>query len=144
MTTILAPAFNEKQSRAIQRILDQMDRTAQRTDQLYSRQRTHERKPYRGPVTLFFPRVPRETPPENGNANCYPAWSYSLSQGGVGLITEENTTRTEVWVGVHLPNHALRWIFGNVVRLRHIPDEDFVDYGIRFTPKAVEPNSEVQ
>ncbi len=127
--------FSERHIRAIQRILDQMDRTAQRTDPHYSRVRKFERKSYRGPLSLYLPRGEDDTPPADGDDRCHAAWSYSLSQGGVGLIALAETDKTEAWVGVHLPNHTIRWMFGRIVRQRPVPEEEFFDYGICFTPK---------
>jgi hypothetical protein len=141
MTATATPVFAERHLRAIQRILDQMERTAQRTGPQYARVRKHERKTYRGPLTVFLPYGNREEPPQTTEVGCYPAWSYSLSQGGVGLIMPEEILQNDVWVGVHLPNNSVRWMFGHIVRRRPIPEEEFFDYGISFTQKQSEPTT---
>ena len=142
-TTKSAPAFSEREQRDIQRILDRMDRVSNRTEQHYSRMRKHDRKPYRGPLTLFLPTEFRMAPPANGDERCLPAWSYSLSQGGVGLIMLEELTWNEVWVGVYLPNQSLRWMYGRIVRRRPVPEEAFFDYGISFIPHTEHVDSNV-
>lgn len=138
MTTATAtanvPTFSEREQRDIARILDRMDRVSNRTEQHYSRMRKHDRKPYRGPLSVFLPTEFHMSPPANGDERCLPAWSYSLSQGGVGMIMLEELTWNELWIGVHLPNHSLRWMYGRIVRRRQVPEEAFFDYGISFMP----------
>lgn len=141
-TTTSSQAFTESQWRAVHRILDSMDRAAQRTEKLYSRVRKHARKSYRGPLTIFIPHEEHDTPPANGQDGCCPAWSYSLSQGGVGLIALECVSVPEFWVGVQLPNNTMRWMNGRIVRRRRIPEEDFFDYGVSFAAKATETGPE--
>lgn len=135
MNATETPTFSERHIRAIQRILDQMERTAQRTGQHYARVRKHERKAYHGLLSVYIPYGSDDAPPQTADASCHPAWSYSLSQGGVGLIMLEEIPQNEVWVGVHLPNNSLRWMFGRIVRRRPVPEEEFIDYGICFTQK---------
>lgn len=135
------PVFADRHIRAIQRILDQMERTAQRTGSQYARIRKHERKAYHGPLTVYLPYGVHDEPPRTTEMGCLPAWSYSLSQGGVGLVMLEELVQNEVWVGVQLPNNSVRWMFGHIVRHRPIPEEEFFDYGISFTQKQSTPTT---
>lgn len=121
-----------------------MDRAAVRTESQYARARKHTRKSYRGPLSIFVPRLAKDLPPEKGNEGCIPAWSYSLSQGGVGLIMLEKIFVTDIWIGVHLPNQDIRWMFGQIVRRRPIPEEDFLDYGITFLQKPADPTTSAE
>jgi len=114
-----------------------MDRAASRMALQYARVRKYERKVYRGPLSLFVPRNNHDSPPENGITGCSPGWSYSLSQGGVGLITQERIDSVDVWIGVHLPNQTIRWKLGRIVRRRPIPEEEFFEYGVSFVPESV-------
>lgn len=123
--------YSERQNRALQRILDQMDRCNTRTEQHYSRLRKFERRPYRGPVSVFLPSPEQLDPPLNGHG-CFTAWSYSLSQGGMGFVTPNQVDDHTVVVGVHLPNGTIRWFRGDIVRRREIPGEEFFDYGVAF------------
>jgi hypothetical protein len=123
--------YSERQNRALQRILDQMDRCNTRTEQHYARLRRFERRPYRGPVTVFLPSPEQPDPPPSGRG-CFTAWSYSLSQGGMGFVTPNEIDDPTVVVGVHLPDGAVRWFRGDVVRRREIPGEGFYDYGVAF------------
>ena len=131
MATTHAEPFTERQCRAIQRILDQMDRAATRTETQYSRARQHERKPYRGPISIFVPPTNDAVPPLDG-AGCPVGWAYSLSQGGMGFIALEVFPAEEIYVGIHLANGAIRWMRGRTVRTRVIPEEQFIDHGIAF------------
>lgn len=136
---------SDRQSRTVKRILDQMDRIALRADPQYSRQRQHERKTYRGPLSLFVPTTDSESPPHD-LSGCVEGWSYSLSQGGVGLIARENIESPTMWVGVHLPHGSVRWLHGKIVRRRAIPDEQYFEYGVAFgvAPAAGQPANEGQ
>lgn len=131
MATTLAEPFTERQCRAIQRILDQMDRAATRTESQYSRARQHERKPYRGPISIYVPQTNNAAPPNDG-AGCPMGWAYSLSQGGMGFISLEIFEAEEIYVGIHLANGAIRWMRGRTVRTRAIPEEQFIDHGVAF------------
>lgn len=119
-----------------------MDRTATRTNSQFARIRKHERKAYRGLISVFVPRTINEQPPDEANASCTPAWSYSLSQGGVGMVSLERIELAEIWVGVHLPNASIRWMFGRVVRRRPIPETEFFDYGVSFIRHTPEPTDD--
>lgn len=138
MLTSSPSNLTDRHHRAAQRILDQLDRAASRTDAQYSRIRKHDRKGYRSPLSIFVPRGDTDRPPEQEDAFCYPAWSYSLSQGGVGLIMLDQLEVTDVWVGVHLPNKTIRWMSGRIVRCRRIPEEEFFECGLSFRQKPVE------
>lgn len=124
--------FTDRQLRAAHRILDQLDRAANRIDVQYSRVRKHDRKGYRGMLSIFAPRVSSVHPPQQLNEQCFPGMSYSLSQGGVGFIMLDYIDMADVWVGVHLPDQAIRWMRGRVVRRRAIPEEEFLEYGVAF------------
>lgn len=108
-----------------------MDRAATRTESQYSRSRQHERKPYRGPVSIFVLSTEDAVPPADG-AGCPMGWAYSLSQGGMGFISLESFPCTEIQVGIHLPNGTIRWMRGRTVRTREIPEEQFFDHGVAF------------
>ncbi len=108
-----------------------MDRAATRTETQYARSRQHERKPYRGPISLFVPQTEDAVPPADG-AGCPMGWAYSLSQGGMGFISLEAFPGAELLVGIHLPNGTIRWMRGRTVRTREIPEEQFIDHGVAF------------
>jgi len=123
--------YSERQRRTVTRILDQLDRCNARTEQHYSRIRRHERKPYRGQVSVYVPTPEQSDPPDN-RRGVFTAWCYSLSQGGMGFISPNSIELDIVVVGIHLPDGQTRWFRGNVVRKREIPNEEFFDYGVAF------------
>jgi hypothetical protein len=138
MSTITTPSFSERHCRAIERILETMERTAPRADKQYSGVRKHTRKSYAGPLSVYFPTAIKPFPPTSGNDGCVAAWAYNLSQGGVGMIMLEQIPGPQVWVGVHQPNRPIRWLIGEVTRCRIIPEEEFFDCGVRFIPMSGE------
>jgi hypothetical protein len=138
MSAVSVEAYNERQQRAVGRLLDLLERSTLRTDQHYSRVRRHERKTFRGVLSLFVP-TPEITDPEQPEAEICTVWSYSLSQGGVGFIAPQQLAAEEVSIGIHLPAGRTRWLRGRVVRCREIPDEQFFDYGVAFHAAHSEP-----
>ena len=98
--------------------------------------RTSSADLYHGPLSLFLAEG-GQMPPADG-AGCSVGWSYSLSQGGIGFISQESFDSPALWVGVHLPDGTVRWLLGKIVRRRDIPDETYLDYGVAFsTPETV-------
>jgi hypothetical protein len=132
--------YNERQHRAVTRILDQLDRCNARTEQHYSRVRRHERKPYRGAVSVYVPTA-QQPEPMPGIEGVFTAWSYSLSQGGMGFVSPNFIELHNVVVGIHLPDGQTRWFHGDVVRRRQIPNEEFYDYGVAFQSARAEKSS---
>lgn len=132
-STFLSVAdYTERQFRALRRILDQIDRCNSRSDPHYGPRRRFERKPYRGAVTVFLPTFDRPDPPPNGQGT-FTAWSYSLSQGGMGFVSPSNFDERTVVIGIHLPESQTRWFRGEIVRKRLILGEEFFDYGVQFS-----------
>lgn len=123
--------YTERQLRSAQRILEQITRSNLRTQSYYARLRKSERKPYVGCISIFLP-TPQQSDPPPGGPGTFTAWSYSLSQGGVGFITPNQIDEQVVVVGIHLPNGLTRWLRGDIVRKRQIPGEAFFDYGVAF------------
>jgi hypothetical protein len=136
--------YTERQHRALQRILDQVERCNARTEQHYARVRKFERRPYRGAVTVFLPTPDQLDPPLNGQGT-FTAWSYSLSQGGMGFVSLQALDERSIVVGVHLPGGQTRWFRGEIVRKRQIPGEEFFDYGVQFfVAQATRQHEEVE
>jgi hypothetical protein len=127
--------YTDRLNRSVTRILETFERSSTRLDQQYGRTRKHERKPFRGLLSLFVPTEDRQQPPFDGSG-CLTCWCHSLSSGGVGLILPGALQTTDVFVGVHLPNKAIRWFRGDIVRCKEIPEESFYDYGIRFRTQS--------
>lgn len=123
--------YSERQRRALQRILDQMDRCNARTEQHYARLRRFVRSPYRGAVSIFLPAPDQYDPPLNGEGT-FTVWSYSLSQGGMGFVSPNAFDDRSIVVGVHLPSGLTRWFRGEIVRRRQVPGEEFYDFGVQF------------
>jgi hypothetical protein len=124
-------SYSERQQRAVQRILDQLARSNLRNETQYARLRKSARKPYQGCLSIFLPSPQQPDPPPQGPGT-FTAWSYSLSQGGVGFVTPNDFDEQVIVVGIHLPNGSTRWLRGDVVRKRQFPGEEFFDYGVAF------------
>lgn len=133
--------YTERQLRSAQRILEQITRSNLRTQSYYARLRKSERKPYLGCISIFLP-TPQQSDPPPGGPGTFTAWSYSLSQGGVGFITPNQIEDRTIVVGIHLPNGTTRWLRGDIVRMRQIPGEAFFDYGVAFHAAHSRDNSE--
>ncbi|MDX1970166.1 MAG: hypothetical protein SFV23_23530 [Planctomycetaceae bacterium] len=131
MSTAHIPTLSDRDQRALERILDGFEKVLSRADAQYSRQRKHQRKSYRGCVSILSTGLSHQTPPQD--VSTLPVgWTYSLSQGGVGLVCLDPIQFDEVLIGLHLPDGNIRWIAGRVVRKREVPEERFLDYGIVF------------
>ncbi len=123
--------LTDRDQRALERILDGFQKVLSRADTQFSRVRKHGRKPFRGIVSIFCSEIGNRTPPQD-HQELPIGWTYSLSQGGVGLVSLEAAEFDDVSIGLHLPGGKIRWIPGRIVRRRKIPEERFFDYGVAF------------
>lgn len=131
MSAAFSNTLSDRDQHALERILDGFEKVLTRANVQYSRLRKHDRKPYRGCVSIFSTGVSPQAPPQD--VSTLPVgWTYSLSQGGVGLICLDPIRFDEVSIGLHLPGGNIKWIAGRIVRMRKIPEERFLDYGIVF------------
>lgn len=128
--------YSERQHRALQRILERMTISDQRAEPLYKRQRQFDRRQYQGVTLICLPTSECPEPSED-HPTTFQAWTYNLSQGGMGFVSPAPIVDDQVSVGLKLPTGAVRWMTGRIVRSRQIPEEEFFDYGVAF----IKPNA---
>lgn len=119
--------YDERQQRAVARVVEKLSYSGNRTLKHYSQSRNHERKKFGALVDL---EAPASRPGECIRA--VSVFAYDISRGGIGLIAPFEFKSEYVRIGMILPNDQRRWKYGRVVRRRAIPDELFWDYGIAF------------
>ncbi len=132
MSLINLDQYTERQSRAINRVLDTLDRIEQRTDAHYSEKRSHERKKFRGLVWLSIPDGSQEFDQATTQV-----WSRSISQSGLSFIYPMRIYETEVRVGVPVSADQVTWFRAEIVRQKEIQEEHFWEYGVRFLGKVI-------
>ncbi len=115
--------------RQAEKVLDLLERVQQRTVQVYSRSREHERKSVRLFVQIFVPAEDGSEPTEGSSG--MPAWSYDVSQSGIGFISCDPMPESFIYVGLTMGN-KLTWRKGKIVRRREVPESTFIDYGVTF------------
>ena len=131
MSCLQIPLLSERDQRALDRVLQGLDRTQARADSVYGRVRRHDRLNYRATISITLPPPQGQDFP--GNLDSLPiGWAYSLSQGGVGFVSLQQIEAEMLSIALHLPNDRVKWMTGRVVRCREIPMERFFDYGISF------------
>lgn len=134
MSLTFTNTLSDRDQRALERILDGFEKVLSRADTQYSRLRKHDRKPYRGCISILSAGLSDQTPPQD--VSTLPVgWTYSLSLGGVGFVCLDPIRFDEVSIGLHLPGGNIRWIAGRIVRMREIPEERFLDYGVVFASR---------
>lgn len=131
MPVVSMPQFNDREHRSLERILDGFDKIQNRADSQYGRVRKHDRKPYRGLISIYLPPNATDTPPKDYQ-DLPIGWAYSLSLGGIGFLSLEVLESYQLWIGLHLPTGNIKWMNGLLVRRREIPEERFLDYGVAF------------
>lgn len=137
MSVTTSISLSERDQRAIDRLLESIDKASQRNRTVFERQRRHHRKPYRCIVSLRESGSANDRF-EDDNTPCHVGWAYSLSQGGIGFISTVNFLLPYLGVGIPLPDGSVRWVTGMIVRQREIPQERFIDYGVAFGAKPAE------
>ncbi len=130
MTISCESALSEKDQRALERVLQGFDRSETRSESMYGRVRRHGRLHYRATISFMLPPADQEFPQ---NLDALPVgWAYSLSQGGIGFVSQHQVEADNLAIALHLPDDRVKWMVGRVVRCREIPSEKFIDYGVAF------------
>ena len=122
---------NDRQARTWERMIKWLERMAERDQQLYGAVRKFERKSFHANVIVcvLTPDNPIAGP---DHPSARTAMAFNISQGGVGLISAEAFDSPSLQIGLRLPDGSYRWKEGRVVRVREIPGESFVEYGVSF------------
>lgn len=127
--------YNERQQRSAKRVLDMLDRIDERVGPHHSASRTHERRTFRGQVTICLPdadeAIFKPTP-----ANSFRVWARSLSESGMAFISVTPVDRQVVFVGVDMADGTQTWFQAEIVRSREIEDEGFHEYGVAFRARS--------
>lgn len=123
--------LTEHERMTLDRVLDKLEKLQVRADKQFGRQRQHTRKVLRNELSIFIPTLSNSILPECAD-DLPKGWCYSLSQGGMGFVTPYRNLPEGVSIGWHLPNNQVKWIKGQIVRSRQVPEEDFWEYGFQF------------
>ena len=132
MSLISPEQYNDKQNRAINRVLDTLDRLEARTSAHYSEKRSHERKDFRGLIWLSIADVNQEF-----DRATTKVWSRSISQSGLSFIYPMRIYETQIRVGVPVGPDQVTWFRAEIVRHREVEEEHFWEYGVRFLGKVI-------
>lgn len=132
MSLISLEQYNDKQNRAINRILDTLDRLEARTSSHYSERRSHERKNFRGLIWLSIADVNQEY-----DWATTKVWSRSISQSGLSFIYPMRIYETQIRVGVPVGPDQVTWFRAEIVRHKEVAEEHFWEYGVRFLGKVI-------
>ncbi len=132
MSLISLEQYSEKQNRAINRVLDTLDRLDARTSAHYSEKRAHERKAFRGLVWLSIPDGTQEF-----DQAMTKVWSRSISQSGLSFIYPMRIYETQIRVGVPVGADQVTWFRAEIVRQKEVEEEHFWEYGVRFLGKVI-------
>lgn len=131
MSAPYIPQYTERQNRSLKRIAESLTSAHSRTKSCYQHLRASDRKDFQNQI-LVCATSPSHPEPSPAHPTTFPAWAYNLSQGGIGFVTLNEIFQTNVSIGIRTPEGGIRWLNGRVVRVRPIPEEDFIDYGVAF------------
>lgn len=135
MSLLSLEHYSERQRRSLLRIKEMMSAAAVRTAKQYQRLRQHPRKELQGTVFVRLP-APNEAAAVNDEPATFQVWAYDVSQSGIAFVSPEIIPQDAVTIGLKLPDGRVRWMSGRIVRSRPIPEEDFIDYGVKFQRSA--------
>lgn len=131
-TTCTRPQpLSSQEQMALERVLESFEKLQTRSSHQYSHIRKSERRSLRTQISIFIPSESQSILP--ASVDYLPkGWCYSLSQGGLGFVSQVSELPPRVHIGWHLPNDEVRWLSGEIVRCRAIPEEAYWDYGFKF------------
>ena len=134
-TIINAHEFSPKQQRAALDVLDTLDRVEERLIRHYGRKRGHDRKNYRGIVTVV---APVEELPGGGlfeEAPQFAVWARNISRSGLSFIHPGELKFRKLRIGLNSAQGEATWFTADVVRIQRVQD-GFWEYGVAFTGRA--------
>lgn len=136
MPTPFIAQYTDRQNRSLKRIVESLTAAQTRTRSCYQHLRKYDRKDFQDQILVCL-TTPSKPEPSETHASTFPAWAYSLSQGGVGFVALTPISQGTVSIGIRSVAGSIRWLTGRIVRTRPIPEEEFIDYGVAFQSQRV-------
>lgn len=134
-TVVSVDQFTEKQRRKAMQVLDLLDRAEERLHSHYSRKRQHDRKNYRGIVTVVVPAEGFLGDSASAESVRFDVWARNISSGGLSFIHPGELALGKILIGLNGNQPQAAWFSGNVVRSQ-MADDNFWEYGVAFTGRA--------
>ena len=127
------PVVKSRQHRDAMRVLDALDRWDKRFESQFERQRSHDRKSFRGMLkVLLTAQNPVSTP---CSRRALEAWIRNLSQGGLSFIYPGQFQDKRIHVCLNSSETGGIWFEAEVVRSRSVQD-GFWEYGVLFLERV--------
>lgn len=127
------PVVTSKQHRDATRVLDALDRWDNRFEEQFERQRSYDRKPFRGMLkVLLTSHDPAITP---CGRRAIEGWIRNVSQGGLSFVYPGHFQDKRIFVCLNATAEGGIWFQAEVVRSRSVQD-GFWEYGVLFIERV--------
>ncbi len=126
---VSAENYSEKQQRMVQRVLNLLARNDQRFSEHYNPVRKHQRQHCHNLLTIRVPGGMAEEAVE------FSVYMRDISPRGTSFVYPGMLDLTEILIGIPIPGRDMTWFQGKVVRCKQIMEEDFWEYGVKFTQR---------
>lgn len=121
--------YSDRQRRSVQRVLDLLARNDHRFSDHYTPVRKHQRQHCHNLLTI---RVPGLLADESAEFSVY---MRDISPRGTSFVYPGMLDMTEIQIGIPIPGRDMTWFRGEVVRCKQVMEEDFWEYGVKFTQR---------
>ncbi len=130
----LEAVISEREEKLAERVLDMLDRWADRLNGHQDQKREFPRKRFRARVTVYIPETSGMAG-ECAESTSFQVWSRNLSQGGMSFVYRGHIKAEKIVVCLDPDKGGTHWYQGVLVRKRLVHN-DFWEYGVRFTGTA--------
>lgn len=124
----------DREEKIAERVLDMLDRWADRLNGHQDQKREFPRKRFRARVTVYIPETVGIAG-ESAEATNFQVWSRNLSQGGMSFIYHSHIKSDRIVVCLDPDKGGTHWYQGQLVRKRLVHN-DYWEYGVKFTGTA--------
>jgi hypothetical protein len=135
-TYLSAENYSKAQQSALERALDLLDRVDARMEGGSTSSGRYQRHPLRELVTIIVPR-PGDVLLDVHAANALRVWGHSISRRGLSFVCLEPIAQTRIILGIAPHDKSPNWYWGEIIRIRKIPEESCWEHGVAFRGRAV-------
>ncbi len=117
--------YTDRQNKAVQRILDSLEKSEERLGEHYKASRAHSRQRCHSVVEIIAETL-------EGEKITFNAYMRDVSPSGMSFVFPNELPSPDVIIAIPLGNSEKTVFRGEIVRMKEFPGEDFIEYGVKF------------
>jgi hypothetical protein len=124
----------EQRQRAVNEVLDSLERWSQRIGDHFTQKRESARKPFREKITVYIPESAVAVGEAQDQVVIQP-WTRNISQSGISFVHADQIEQSHIIVCLNPPGSNCIYLDAEIVRRRPIQN-GFWEFGAEFRGRA--------